>query len=158
MKSGESTGHSMTAACVKRRTAFALRATRPGSRTPTGMRARAGRSRTGRVTALPRCGARSWLGGGRARGDTRARSRADRRSERRPRGRARNAVRASADCRRYSGMDLWRDPERPFVIGHRGAAGVAPENTLASLEAAVDAGVDIVEFDVQPSLRLGHTD
>jgi glycerophosphoryl diester phosphodiesterase len=54
-------------------------------------------------------------------------------------------------------MNLWRDPERPFVIGHRGAAGVAPENTLASLEAAVDAGVDIVEFDVQPDLRLGHT-
>jgi glycerophosphoryl diester phosphodiesterase len=54
-------------------------------------------------------------------------------------------------------MNLWRDPERPFVIGHRGAAGVAPENTLASLEAAVEAGVDIVEFDVQPNLRLGHT-
>ena len=55
-------------------------------------------------------------------------------------------------------MNLWRDPERPFVIGHRGAAGVAPENTLASLEAAVEAGADIVEFDVQPNLRLGHTD
>jgi len=54
-------------------------------------------------------------------------------------------------------MNLWRGPERPFVIGHRGAAGVAPENTLASLEAAVAAGVDIVEFDVQPNLRLGHT-
>jgi len=55
-------------------------------------------------------------------------------------------------------MNLWRDPERPFVIGHRGAAGVAPENTLASLEAGVEAGADIVEFDVQPNLRLGHTD
>ncbi len=54
-------------------------------------------------------------------------------------------------------MNLWRDPERPFVIGHRGAAGVAPENTLASLQAAVEAGVDIIEFDVQPDLRLGHT-
>jgi hypothetical protein len=54
-------------------------------------------------------------------------------------------------------MNLLRGPERPFVIGHRGAAGVAPENTLASLEAAVEAGVDIVEFDVQPNLRLGHT-
>jgi glycerophosphoryl diester phosphodiesterase len=55
-------------------------------------------------------------------------------------------------------MNLLRDSERPFVIGHRGAAGVAPENTLASLEAAVEAGADIVEFDVQPNLRLGHTD
>ena len=54
-------------------------------------------------------------------------------------------------------MNLWRGSERPFVIGHRGAAGVAPENTLASLEAAVEAGVDIVEFDLQPDLRLGHT-
>ena len=54
-------------------------------------------------------------------------------------------------------MNLWRGPERPFVIGHRGAAGVAPENTLASLEAAVAAGADIIEFDVQPDLRLGHT-
>jgi glycerophosphoryl diester phosphodiesterase len=53
-------------------------------------------------------------------------------------------------------MNLWRDPERPFVIGHRGAAAVAPENTLASLEAAVEARADIVEFDVQPDLRLGH--
>jgi glycerophosphoryl diester phosphodiesterase len=53
-------------------------------------------------------------------------------------------------------MDLWRGPERPFVVGHRGAARVAPENTLASLEAAVRAGADIIEFDVQPDLRLGH--
>ena len=54
-------------------------------------------------------------------------------------------------------MNLWRGSERPFVIGHRGAAGVAPENTLASLEAAVEAGADIVEFDLQPDLRLGHS-
>jgi glycerophosphoryl diester phosphodiesterase len=54
-------------------------------------------------------------------------------------------------------MNLWRSAERPFVIGHRGAAKVAPENTLASLEAAVDAGADIVEFDLQPDLRLGHS-
>ena len=54
-------------------------------------------------------------------------------------------------------MNLWRGSERPFVIGHRGAAGVAPENTLESLAAAVEAGVDIVEFDVQADLRLGHS-
>jgi glycerophosphoryl diester phosphodiesterase len=43
------------------------------------------------------------------------------------------------------------------VIGHRGAAAVAPENTLPSFEAAVAAGVDIVEFDISPGLRLGHS-
>jgi glycerophosphoryl diester phosphodiesterase len=35
-----------------------------------------------------------------------------------------------------------------LVIGHRGAAGVAPENTLESLRAGVDAGADMVEFDI----------
>jgi glycerophosphoryl diester phosphodiesterase len=45
---------------------------------------------------------------------------------------------------------------RPHVIGHRGAAAVAPENTLESLEAAVAAGADIVEFDVCEGLVLGH--
>ncbi|MFL5953659.1 MAG: glycerophosphodiester phosphodiesterase [Gaiellaceae bacterium] len=54
-------------------------------------------------------------------------------------------------------MNLIRGDGRPLVIGHRGAAAVAPENTLASLEAAVAAGVDIVEFDVSPGLRLGHS-
>jgi len=35
------------------------------------------------------------------------------------------------------------------LIGHRGAAALAPENTLPSFEAAVVAGVDAVEFDVR---------
>ena len=43
------------------------------------------------------------------------------------------------------------------MIGHRGAAAVAPENTLASLAAAVEAGADLVEFDVGAGLILGHT-
>lgn len=34
-------------------------------------------------------------------------------------------------------------------IGHRGAAGHAPENTLAALEKGIGLGVDLVEFDVQ---------
>jgi glycerophosphoryl diester phosphodiesterase len=46
---------------------------------------------------------------------------------------------------------------RPLVIGHRGAAAVAPENTLAALEAAVAVRVDLVEFDISPGLRLGHS-
>ncbi|MFQ5765196.1 MAG: glycerophosphoryl diester phosphodiesterase [Rhodospirillales bacterium] len=37
----------------------------------------------------------------------------------------------------------------PAVIGHRGAAGHAPENTLASLETAAALGVRWVEFDVK---------
>jgi glycerophosphoryl diester phosphodiesterase len=34
-------------------------------------------------------------------------------------------------------------------IGHRGAAGYAPENTLASIEKAISFGLDFVEVDVQ---------
>lgn len=54
-------------------------------------------------------------------------------------------------------MNLRRDGGRPLVIGHRGACAVAPENTLASLEAAVAAGADLVEFDVAPGLLLAHS-
>lgn len=35
------------------------------------------------------------------------------------------------------------------IIGHRGAAGLAPENTRASFRAAIEAGVDWIEFDVR---------
>ena len=35
-----------------------------------------------------------------------------------------------------------------IVIGHRGAAGLAPENTLAAFEKAIELGVDMVELDV----------
>jgi len=35
------------------------------------------------------------------------------------------------------------------VIAHRGAAGRAPENTLASVAAAIEDGTDVVEIDVQ---------
>jgi glycerophosphoryl diester phosphodiesterase len=50
-----------------------------------------------------------------------------------------------------------RDGERPLVIGHRGAAAVAPENTLAGLQAAVAAGADLVEFDIAADLTLAHS-
>ena len=36
-----------------------------------------------------------------------------------------------------------------LIIGHRGAAGLAPENTLAALQAGFEAGADILEFDVR---------
>jgi glycerophosphoryl diester phosphodiesterase len=37
----------------------------------------------------------------------------------------------------------------PLNLGHRGARGLAPENTLASMAAGMAAGADGVEFDVQ---------
>lgn len=37
----------------------------------------------------------------------------------------------------------------PPVIGHRGACGYAPENTLASIQAAADCGATWVELDVK---------
>jgi glycerophosphoryl diester phosphodiesterase len=47
-----------------------------------------------------------------------------------------------------------------ILIGHRGAAALAPENTLAAIEAGVRAGVDFVELDVVRSgegrLVLAH--
>jgi glycerophosphoryl diester phosphodiesterase len=44
-------------------------------------------------------------------------------------------------------MELLRG-DRPLVFGHRGAAALAPENTLAAIEAGVLAGADGVELDV----------
>jgi glycerophosphoryl diester phosphodiesterase len=48
---------------------------------------------------------------------------------------------------------------RVLRIGHRGAAALAPENSLAAIEAAIDLGVDLVEIDVirdGDALRLAH--
>ncbi len=36
-----------------------------------------------------------------------------------------------------------------LVIGHRGAGGLAPENTLEALRAGLSAGADILELDVR---------
>jgi glycerophosphoryl diester phosphodiesterase len=41
---------------------------------------------------------------------------------------------------------------RPLVVGHRGAAAHALENTTASFEKAVNLGVDMIELDVHESL------
>jgi glycerophosphoryl diester phosphodiesterase len=48
-------------------------------------------------------------------------------------------------------------PERaaPILIGHRGARGLAPENTLLALDAGIAAGCPWLEFDVQRH-RDGH--
>lgn len=36
----------------------------------------------------------------------------------------------------------------PWVVGHRGYSGIAPENTLAAVDAARNAGVDFIEVDL----------
>src|SRR2546427_10798600 len=36
----------------------------------------------------------------------------------------------------------------PRTVGHRGASALAPENTLRSIELAIDFGLDLVEVDV----------
>jgi glycerophosphoryl diester phosphodiesterase len=47
------------------------------------------------------------------------------------------------------------DRDEIRVIGHRGAAGLMPENTLAGFEHAIALGVDAVECDVHTT-RDGH--
>jgi glycerophosphoryl diester phosphodiesterase len=47
--------------------------------------------------------------------------------------------------------DLLMAITRPFIIGHRGAAGDAPENTLASFALALEHGADGIELDVHLS-------
>lgn len=41
-------------------------------------------------------------------------------------------------------------------VGHKGADLITPGNTLASFDAALEAGVDMIEFDVLPSRRDGR--
>jgi glycerophosphoryl diester phosphodiesterase len=36
-----------------------------------------------------------------------------------------------------------------FVVAHRGSSGTAPENTLAAFRAAMSAGADMIEVDIQ---------
>lgn len=36
-----------------------------------------------------------------------------------------------------------------LIIGHRGAAGLAPENTIDAFQKGLDVGADALEFDVQ---------
>lgn len=38
-----------------------------------------------------------------------------------------------------------------FVVAHRGASAIAPENTIAAIEAAIDSGAKMLETDVQYS-------
>ena len=58
-------------------------------------------------------------------------------------------------------MRLLRGDGTLLRVGHRGAAALAPENTLRSFEAALTCGVDAIEFDVLDRgagpLVLGHS-
>ncbi len=38
---------------------------------------------------------------------------------------------------------------KPLIIAHRGASALAPENTFAAFQKAIDAGADGIEFDVR---------
>jgi glycerophosphoryl diester phosphodiesterase len=59
-------------------------------------------------------------------------------------------------------IDLARRDGGVLRVGHRGAARLAPENTLRSFRGAVAHGVDLVEFDVLDlpggPLVLAHSD
>lgn len=57
-------------------------------------------------------------------------------------------------------IDLRRPGGRMLRIGHRGAAALAPENTVPSLALAVELGCDLVELDViavAGTLVLAHS-
>src|SRR3954464_5186501 len=53
--------------------------------------------------------------------------------------------------------DVTAEPARRALkrIGHKGADLISPGNTLESFDAALAAGVDMVEFDVLPEFRDG---
>ena len=42
-------------------------------------------------------------------------------------------------------------PEKPLIVGHRGAAGLLPENTLAAFMRGCELGIDAIELDVMVS-------
>lgn len=41
--------------------------------------------------------------------------------------------------------------KQPIIIAHRGAAGLAPENTLVAIKEAINRGANFIEVDVQRS-------
>jgi len=55
-------------------------------------------------------------------------------------------------------MELLRGARDVVRVGHRGAAALAPENSLAAVEAAAANGADVVELDVLDGLLVAHDD
>ena len=47
-----------------------------------------------------------------------------------------------------SPLNARRPSEKIYLVGHRGAAGLAPENTLSAFTKACEIGVDAIELDV----------
>jgi glycerophosphoryl diester phosphodiesterase len=54
-------------------------------------------------------------------------------------------------CQAPDGPAAVKASEKPLVIGHRGAAGLLPENTLAAFKCGCELGVDAIELDVLAS-------
>jgi glycerophosphoryl diester phosphodiesterase len=52
----------------------------------------------------------------------------------------------AARWRKKSSPSKW--PAKKWILGHRGARAIAPENTIASFRKAMECGADGVEFDV----------
>ncbi len=48
------------------------------------------------------------------------------------------------------------EEKKPLIIGHRGAMGHETENTLASVQKALDIGVDMIEIDIF-NVKSGET-
>ena len=90
----------------------------------------------------------------------RARGVGDRPDDRRVR-RARRRARRGLPPDATATMRLLRADGQLIRVGHRGAARLAPENTVRSFEVAVEHGVDAIEFDVLDAgpgpLVLGHS-
>jgi glycerophosphoryl diester phosphodiesterase len=38
---------------------------------------------------------------------------------------------------------------KPLIVGHRGARGLAPENTIVGFEKALEYDIDMIEFDIR---------
>jgi glycerophosphoryl diester phosphodiesterase len=53
---------------------------------------------------------------------------------------------------RHSQAMILLDPDAHPVIGHRGASGEYPENTIVAFDAAIAQGADALEFDVRLSV------
>jgi len=58
------------------------------------------------------------------------------------------ALAAPGKAQAPSGLGAAKVPEKPLVVGHRGAAGLLPENTLAAFKRSCEFGIDALELDV----------